>query len=360
VQNANQTAIGSQITVPYFGTIGDFADNSTDAAAVTPSILYGTHEHGTVVRDSLAFEVSAWAQGQGFNGQGDPYQECVAQIKKAAARAMDARIIAAAISTGALVKSVYHATVPVYLSYPLMAQARMMWGDESDDVVAALVHSQGYADLLQLTDASGRPLLVPAANEGQLDRFCGLPIVTSDRVPLTGSSMGSVTEAGTTPPDITLSGTPLGPWDLKIKCTTLGNRGTAYIAFSTDGGQNYSDPILTAASIPLIDTAKDSVVGKAGLTGITAAYENATAAVDNTWTAKALLKCRTLLLKRNALAYWYNANRMGLKTDENILKDTNIGAMHIYGVGLRYRRCPGTTKTGVLVIEHNVSSFIGA
>lgn len=361
VQNAQQNAIGSQITVPYFGTIGDFAANNTDATAVTPSILYGTSEYGTVTRDSLAFEVSAWASGQGFNGQADPYEECVAQIKKAAVRALDARIIAAAITTGALVKSVYSATVPVYLSYPLMAQSRMLWGDESDDVVAALTHSQGYADLLQLTDASGRPLLVPAANDGDFDRFCGLPIVVSDRVPLTGSAMGAVTSAGTTPPTLTLSGTPTGAWDLKIKVIATGARDTWTFQFSTDGGQNYSATLTSASSVPLIDTAADSLVGKGGTTGITLAIANdQSASTNNVWTAKALLKARTLLVKRNSMAFWYNANRMGLKTDENILKDTSIGAMHLYGAALRYRRCPGTTRTGVVVIEHNVSSFIGA
>lgn len=359
VANANQAAIGSTITIPYFGTIGDFVANGEDTA-LTPSKLSGGSETATVSRDSLGVEISRWAQGLNFNGQGNPYDEAIRQIKAAAVRAVDKRLIDAAVTTGCLVKSVYSATVPVYLSYPLLAQAKMLWGDESEDIVAMLTHSQGYADLLQLTDATGRPLLVTKTSENDFDRFLGIPVVVSDRVPLTSSTMGSVTAAGTTPPTVTLSGTPLGAWDLKIKCTTLGNRGTSYIAFSTDGGQNYSAPIITAASVPLIDTTADSIVGNNGLTGITMAMADTAAAVDNTWVSKALLKCRTLLLQRGALAFWYSASAMNLQTQRNILKDTDMAAMHLYGAAKRYRRRAGGTKTGVVAIDHNVSGFIGA
>ena len=57
-------AIGNTITVPYFGTIGEFANNA-DGSSVVPSQLAQTSETATITRDSLAAEISIWAQGIG-------------------------------------------------------------------------------------------------------------------------------------------------------------------------------------------------------------------------------------------------------------------------------------------------------
>lgn len=94
-----------------------------------------------------------------------------------------------------------------------------------------------------------------------------------------GLVMGAVSSTGTTPPTITLSGTQLQPVDLKIECTTLGARGVAVIRYSVDGGKTWVSNVTTAATISVVDPNGTD-------TGLVINYANATAAVDNVWTAK--------------------------------------------------------------------------
>jgi hypothetical protein len=89
-----------------------------------------------------------------------------------------------------------------------------------------------------------------------------------------GLAVSAVTSAGTTPPAITLSGTPTVDVNLRIECTTLGNRGTAVVRYSIDGGVTWTENVTTAATFAI------------GTTGLTANYANAAAAVDNVWTAR--------------------------------------------------------------------------
>lgn len=343
-------SIGNEVEVPYFGSIGEFA-TTADGVAAAVNKLQQTSEKATVVRDTLAFEATRWSKSS--KGK-DAYEEAADQTVDAAARAMDRRLIGEAVKAGGLRKAVYSSSSPVFLDYDLMVDAKMMWGDEQDDVVGMGVHSATLADLYKLRDANGRPLLSDP-REGDMMKFMGVPIVTSDSLPLTGSTMGAVTEVGTTPPDIAITtNTPLGPWKLRIKVHTAGARGVARIQFSVDGGENYSDSILTAASIDLVDPAIDSLIGVNGKTGLTISYENATANADNTWSSNASLKVRSVLLKKAALAFWFNREALKLQTDKDILVDSDLGAMHLYSAPLRYRRRPGGTKSGIVVIEHNV------
>ena len=348
-------AIGNEVEVPYFGTLGDFEENIADGTAATPKKIQQTSEKATVSRDTLAFEATRWAHNA---KGGDAYQEAARQVIASTQRAMDKRLITVASSTAnGLVRSVYSASSPKTLDYDVLVDALSLWGDEQEDVVGMAVHHRTLADLYKLRDGFGRPLLTEMQNGG-LPRFMGIPVGVSDRVPVTGSTMGAVTESGTTPPDIAFTvNTPLGAWDLRIKCTLGGARGTAKIQFSLDGGINYSADITTAATIELTDPAIDSLIGVNGKSGLTISYENASANVDNVWTAKAAVKARTLLLRRNSLAFWYNSGALALQTDRDILADSDVGAVHLYAAALRYRRRPGGTKPGVVVIEHNVGGY---
>lgn len=355
-------AIGTTIKIPYFGTIGEFVANAEDNA-VTPVKIQQTSESATVSRDSLAFEVSRWAQGNSHVNPnvGDPYEECARQIMVAAERAMDKRLITAASASGVYKKDVYSSTSPVTLSWDLVVDAKVEgWGDEQEDIVAILCHSHTHKDMLKLKDGAGRPLLITSETEGgPVSSFCGLPVVISDRVPLTGSTMGAVTSSGTTPPVATLTGTPLGPWKLHIDCM-LSHASDTLIRFSTDGGNTWSANIAATDSgtpVALTDTAVDSLVGVNGATGISVAFASGTFNDDNLWTATASLKTQSMLLKRNALAFWYNRNALALETDKNILKHTNFAAMHLYGGAHRYRRLNGGTKPGVVQLVHNVSGY---
>jgi hypothetical protein len=355
-------AIGVTVKVPYFGTLGEFVNNP-DGSSITPSKIAQTSENATVTRDSLAFEVSRWAQGNAAVNPnvGDPYEESARQAMVAAERAMDKRIITAASASGVFIKDVYSATAPVTISWDLVVDAKTEgWGDEQDDIVAMLVHSHTHKDMLKLKDGAGRPLLIESqVGGGPVDRFCGLPVVISDRVPVTGSTMSAVVSSGTTPPVATLAGTPLGTWKLHIDCM-LSHASATEIRFSTDGGNTWSANIAAAddgVPVALIDTATDSLVGVNGKTGLTVAFAAGTFNSDNLWTATTSLKTMSLILKRRALAFWYNRNALAMETDKDIKAHTNLGAMHLYAAAHRYRRLPGGTKAGVVQLVHNVSGY---
>lgn len=349
---SDQQRIGETVRVPYFGTLGEFESRS-DGTPATPKALSSTSESATIGLSTLAFEVTKWANSTGATNV-TPEQEAADQVMAAAERYMDRQIVTAAVA-GAIVKDVYSSSSPRKIDYDLVVDAATLWGDESDPLSVLMVHSKTKADALKLKDASGRPLLT-TSEDGTVTRIAGKRIIESDALPLTGSTMSAVTSTGTTPPECTLSGTPTGPWNLKIICSTLGARGTSYIRFSTDGGSTYSNPIVTAASIPLIDPAVDSTVGNNGTTGLTLAMANAAAALDNVWTAAAQLKATSLLVRPGALVFWYNRAALQLLTDKDILNDSALGAMHLYSVAHAYRRHPRGTKRGVIAIKHNVSS----
>lgn len=351
--------IGNEITVPYFGTLGEF-ETRTEGNPASVNTIKQTNERATIACESLAFEVSRWAQN---SGPDDPYVEAASQILQSAERAMDKAIITAAAASP-LVHDIYSASLPSYLDYDAIVDARSKWGDENETPVAMIVHSRAMTDLRKLKDSNGSPLtgLMSVSDDG-LTRFCGMVLVESDRMPLTGSTMGTVTSLGTgSEPTMTITGTPLGPWDLRVRVVSGTALATATIQFSVDGGNTWSAALTTAAAnvaLPLIDTAIDSLVGVNGRTGLSVAFDGDFANVDNQYGAKANLKTTTLLVQRNALTFWYNRANMALDTDKDILRHTDSAAMHIYRAAHLYRRRPGSTKCGVIAVKHNVTGFIG-
>lgn len=357
-------AVGKKIDIPYFGTIGKFVNNP-DGSAVTPNKLQQVLEQATIARQSLAAETSRWAQGVGAidPSVGDPHQEAANQVMTQATRAMDEICVTEAATTP-LVSDVYNATTPVYLDWDLVIDAKTMWGDEQDNIVAMVVHSTSLADLAKLKNGHGDPLLLMNQTQGQesVIRFAGVPVVVSDLVPLTGSTMGAVTSSGTTPPVATLAGTPLGPWKLVIDCIT-GDATTNNFKFSTDGGNTFSATITAlddGVPVALTDTAADSLVGMNGRTGLTVAFASGTFNADNFWKAQANLKVTDMILQQDALAFWYNQQRLGAQSDVDILADADIIAMHLYHAPKLYRRRRGGSRPGCIAIKHNVKNYIGA
>jgi hypothetical protein len=359
----DEDAIGNEITIPYFGTLGEFEQND-DGNAATPKKLSGTSEKATIVRDSLSFSVSRWARGMSrvSSKLKDPYVESAEQVMKAAERAMDKRLLAAAAAAGVPIKDVYSSTTPVTLDWNLCIDAKYDgWGDEADDGIAALlIHSQVHKDLMKLKDSTGRPLLLSSQGEGgPLNMFAGVPLCVSDKVPVTGSTMTTPVSSGTTPPVLTLAGTPLGAWKLHID-SLVSHASVGSVRVSTDGGNIWSDPIAVAddgVPVAIIDPAADSRVGVNGKTGLTMAFAAGAFNTDNLWTSSASLKVMSMLLKKGALAFWYNQRALALETDKNIHSHSEEGAMHLYGAAHRYRRMPDGTKPGVVQIVHNTSGF---
>jgi hypothetical protein len=292
----------------------------------------------------------------------DPYVESAEQIMAAAERAMDKRLIAAASAAGVYVKDVYSSSSPVTLDWNLCIDAKFDgWGDEQDDIAAILVHSQVHKDLMKLKDSTGRPLLLSSQGEGgPLDKFAGVPVCVSDRVPVTGSTMTTPVSSGTSPPVLTITGTPSGAFKLVIDCVLGGAHTTAKYRFSTDGGNIWSADITTlgaGVAQSLVDTNPDSRVGVNGATGLSVAFAAGTFNADNLWTSSASLKVMSMLLKRRSLAFWYSQKHLALETDKDIYKHSDEAAMHLYAAAHRYRRMSGGTKPGVVQIVHNTSGY---
>jgi len=353
--------IGQTVRIPYFGTIGDFEDVAEGSSATPVKIQQGS-EDATVAHAALAFETTTWARNAGvISGMpNDPHQECARQIVISAKRKMDKLSVAKA-GTSPLLVSHYNATSPTYLSFSVIAdaKARKLGDEQADGVVALVTHSLGYADLVNEKDSSGR-LMHTTTLSGALTSIDGIPVLQSDSVLLNGSTMGTVAPGGSSPPGITLAGTPTGAWDLRIKITLAGAVATAKFQFSTDGGNLWSEDILTSGTaIALTDTAKDSLVGNNGKTGLTIAFTAGTHALDNTYASTANLCVETQIWMPGAAAFWFNQQALALKSDTDILKDSDVAAMHLYACPHLYRRRNGGSRPGVVRIKHNVRGYTG-
>lgn len=356
---SGRAAIGKTIDFPYFGRLGRF-ETLTESQSPTPKKIAESYESATVGRSSIAFEVSRWARGaSAIRGDRDPYDESADQVVEEVQREID-RLMVTEGATSPLLASHYSATVPVYMNYSQMVtdKAVKLGDEQSDGIVAMACHSLVLADMANEKDSTGRPLLTLPA-DGSVIRIAGIPVVQTDRVPLTGSTMGTVTSTGTNPPGITLTGTPTGPWQLYIDIVGAGTVGNATFRFSTDGGNTWSATLTTAASVELTDTAVDSLVGNNGETGITCAFTAGTHAADNVYVSTANLCVESQIWMRDAGGFWYNEAAMSLQTDTDILEDTDIAAMHLYGVPHIYRRRRGGSRPGVLRIRTNVRGFVG-
>ncbi len=92
---------------------------------------------------------------------------------------------------------------------------------------------------------------------------------------ITVPTKSAVTSAGTAPPVVTLTGSPLAFYDLVVEITTLGARGVARFRYSLDGGETWAaSNVLTAATYLMADT------------GVTLNFATGTDyAVDNVYTA---------------------------------------------------------------------------
>ncbi len=105
--------------------------------------------------------------------------------------------------------------------------------------------------------------------------------------------------------------------------------------------------------------AGDSLVGRNGATGLTLTFASGTYNADNDYRSQTNLIASSLILKRNSLAWWFNRSAMVLQTDKDILRDSQLGAMHMYGAALRYRRRPGSSGGGVINMLTTSPDFNG-
>lgn len=351
--------IGQQVEVPYFGTLPAFVNNP-DGSSITPSALGMANELGTVTRSSLAFQASRWARA---SGNADPYAEAARQAEVQATRRMEELIIASA-ATSPLLVDISSAGSDVLTYDALVWALAEALGEDFVAGAAVVAHPLTLAGLATQRDAAGNLQLTNAA-DGGVTRLFGIPVIGSGRTPKTSSAMGAVTSVGTNPPPMVITGTPLDAFkQLVVECQDAGVAETATIRFSTDGGVTWSANLVTAAStvpLPLIDPANDSLVGVNGRTGLSVAFDNSAFnfSADNVWSAYTDFVTETQVYLPGAGAFWYNRAALAMKADEDILDDSTIGAMHLYGVAHTYRRRQAGHTPGVVRIRHRVKGYRG-
>ena len=367
---AGNNVIGSTVKVPYFNSLGEYVAR-TDGTPATATQFGMTEETGTVTCGTLGFELTTWANSTPVPGK-SPYEEAARQVVAAAQRRMDRLIIdeLAKTTSNALVLDRYSSVSPVSMSYDLLSDALGKWSDRADldEVAAVAVHGKVYNDLIKVKNAIGEPMLIDFVQIGGRTvptlKHWGKPIIVSDRLPTDSSVLTAVVSAGTTPPAITVAGSanreggtgPVRPVDVKIVCTTIGARGTWKFKVSIDGGATYTaaDSYTSAATVALIDPLDPA----GGLLGITLSIATGTAALDNTWTFQTTMKHTSLIVKKGAAAFWYNAKYAGVLQQVVVpLNDSVINASHLYGVAHRYNRVGESALPGVVVVRHNGSSL---
>lgn len=183
---AGKAQLGEEIKIPFFESIGELEDLAADGDALTPVGVSTTQELATVKHSGKAIEATFWAQVSGVT---DPYGEMARQVAVAQERRIDRALLDVAIAsgTGLLVKDVYNAGTPRTIDYDLVVESKMQWGDEQDDIAAMVVHSKVKGDMYKLKDSTGRPLFTDGIS-GDFDRFCGMPVLVSDRLAASSDS----------------------------------------------------------------------------------------------------------------------------------------------------------------------------
>lgn len=256
---------GDKITIPYFGTIGEFEDlannegGSGAVPALTPAKITMTDEEATVQHSGKAFEITNWSQLAAVYA--DPYAEAARQMREGLERMADAKLLAQA-NTSTLVHDIYSSTNAAGSEpeWDELLEARFKFGDEQNDIALMVMHSDVVLRLLQQADTQGRPIWQDVLKSGGLPaEVLGVPVKMSDRATKTPEAGGASTA-------------------------------TRY---------------------------------------------------------------DTLIIKRNALAFWFSGNEPSVQTDRDILADTDVAAIHVYYAAHRYSRVAGGTTTGVVKFRHN-------
>ncbi len=176
--------VGTEIQVPYFGSIGKW-ETITDGSAFTIQKITQTSETATVVKFGKAFAITDWAR---FAAAGDPYEEAAKQLLLGFNEAVDGLARTAAVATlASMTKDVYNAGVPRTLDYDAVVDGLAKWGDEADNVALMISHSKVRSDVLKQKDSTGKAMFTDSTNGG-MARILGMPLGMSDNITATSES----------------------------------------------------------------------------------------------------------------------------------------------------------------------------
>lgn len=336
---------GDSIEVPYFDLIGDLEDVAENVPLTVSTIPDGSREIAAVQRSGKAIKLSDWKKmAEHF---ADPYGEYTRQLSVATGRRWDRALIAAAANSSGLPTSHvidrFDSGTPVKLSWSFAVDGRRPFGDQQEDLGMIVVHSKAYFDLLAEVDSQLRPLQAGPPRDGDITRVAGIPVMISDRCPI--SFPVAPTASGTTPPALTITGESTMAIDsVLVDIQAGGAVGTATFRYSFDGGLSYSESAVQTAA-----TYEMKLNGAA--TGLVLNFPAGTYNADNLYTS-VKPKYTSLLVKQRALLLWYCTKPL-IETQRDVLTDSDVIAANTYFVAHRYKRTAQSNRPGVVMLKHN-------
>lgn len=180
---AGKEQVGNDITIPHFESLGK-AQVVPRRGALTPKTLEMGDETGTCIHIGDAVSISGWARRA--KSMGRDLHEVAAEMLVAGFKAkledilMDL-LIARAIAAG----MVFDGSAGIFNRAAIVGLLQK-FGDElaaNGGLAGWVMQSKAYWDAANISDSTGRPLLVEAPGEPLL-RMGGKPVMMSDRATL--------------------------------------------------------------------------------------------------------------------------------------------------------------------------------
>ena len=211
-------------------------------------------------------------------------------------------------------------------------------------VAGTVMHSQSINRMLTAKDSDGQALyrLLEQDDDNGVYTFEGLGrFYASDLCPVTYT----VVSTGTTPPVLTLTGSPKGMYDqIRVECTTLGAFATAQIRISTDGGTTWVASGVVVPASGIVDRSDDL--------GLTFTFASGTFATNNVYTSRG--KATSFMCKRGAAVFWHNNFGGGPEEQRDVLRKNSIVAADVLAVTHVYKRMSGGTRPGIAIAKYNI------
>lgn len=340
--------VGTSAQFPYMSALGDaeVITSSDDDTEATVDLIFSDSEQATIKQCRKLVEVTNWASMAALSGD-DPYEVMKGQFLPVLGRAFDGELLDEAFDENiSLVHDI--GTDPLDMDAIIDAQALSSDEGQNDQSTALMVvHPKVLAGLKKLKDDNGQYLMKTVMVNGKsVPIFDGAPVAQSRRLGVDTASWGAVTEAGTSPPDLTLSGSPLNNYSLKVKITTGGTLTNAKFKYSLNGGKTYSKAITTAATYVMPGT------------GTTLNFASGTYSTDNVYTADVSVSVyRSLIARPGSMGIWFNSAPLVLE-DVNIAKPSRRAAIHVWFMTHVYHSMPGEELPGTTIIKHGLPSAV--
>lgn len=339
---------GETVTVPYLAHIGEWAEYAQNAS-IDVTQMSDSNETSTLARAGKAFTITDMARI--LRGYAMPMEAGKQMVQDGLATYVERKAIAAIVALGVSIPSikvsVHSATTPRYYDRDLHVAVRSRFGDETKGIVGTVMHSQAINRMMTLKDSDGKPLhdLLEQDDDNGVYTFKGIGrVYASDLMPVTYT----VASAGTTPPALTIVGSPKGMYD-QIKVTVANAAsvagGAATINISIDGG---ATTLLSAVAVPA-----DGIVDRSSDLGLVFSFNAAgTFNANNVYTSRG--KTTSATCKRGAGVFWHNNMGPGAESQRDVLKKNEIIAADVLGATHMYKKMNGGTRPGVALAEFNI------